>query len=246
MPPYIIAIWCISEILKSRYVRVVSRFSSENGFMKIDDIEGQIVSGFRKGILPSDRDFDSLLPPGIRSRSAMHWTPVRVANTVARYLAPNDGARILDVGAGCGKFCVVGAFSTRGRFYGVEQKRHLYDAAVDLAGRLKQERAQFIHGDAFSQNWNDFTALYFYNPFGEALFTPGPTEFLAKAEPPHQFELSVGLTLERLKGLPSGVRVATYQGFGGYFPASFRRIHSMNIGKGVIEVWAKEPRNEKT
>lgn len=204
--------------------------------MKANALEEEIISGFRQGRLPSDRNFDLMLPPGIRSRSQMHWTPVRIANMLARYLAPNEHSRILDIGSGCGKFCIVGALSTPGQFFGVEQKRPLHEAAVTLAERLKQDRAQFIHGDAFAQNWNDFSALYFYNPFGEVLFAPTSTDLLAAVALPHQFELFVGSTVQRLEGLPSGVRVATYQGFGGHFPPSFRLMHSMDIGRGVIEV----------
>ena len=39
------------------------------------------------------------------------------------------GEVVLDIGCGPGKFCIVGALATTGRFTGVEQRKHLCDAA---------------------------------------------------------------------------------------------------------------------
>ncbi len=202
-------------------------------------VEDEVLSAFAQGKIPSDRDFDMLLPPGPRSRSKLHWTPVRVAVTVARFLATSVDARVLDVGSGCGKFTCIGALATPGRFYGIEHRPLLHRNALELSERLKLNRASFAEGDALAADWNTFTAIYLFNPFWEHL---SPLERFDGAAmlKVHQFSLFTKIVIQKLSGLSIGARVATYHGFGGEFPPTFRKIHSMNIGRGPIEIWAKE------
>ena len=44
----------------------------------------------------------------------MHWTPVHVARRAAQFLVTGPETRVLDVGSGPGKFCLVGALATQG------------------------------------------------------------------------------------------------------------------------------------
>jgi precorrin-6B methylase 2 len=50
-----------------------------------------------------------------------------VAVTAARFLAPTKKASIIDIGAGVGKFCVVGSIFTKGNFTGIEQRKKFID-----------------------------------------------------------------------------------------------------------------------
>lgn len=202
-------------------------------------IENELLSAFAHGEIPSDRDFDLLLPPGPRSRSRLHWTPVRVAVTVARFLATSSNSRVLDVGSGGGKFACIGAIATPGHFFGIEHRPLLHRDALELSERLKLNRAFFIEGDALAADWTTFTAIYLFNPFWENLL---PLERFngAAMSKVHQFSLFTKIVNQKLAGLTVGARVATYHGFGGKFPPTFRKIHSMNIGRGPIEIWVKE------
>ena len=77
----------------------------------------------------SDAAFDKLYPVAIRHLSEIHWTPINVARAAAEFLVNgNPNARIVDVGAGAGKFCMVGSYYTGGHFTGIEQKQNLVRA----------------------------------------------------------------------------------------------------------------------
>jgi predicted RNA methylase len=202
-------------------------------------VEVELKSTFGRGDIPTDRDFDMLLSPGSRSRSKLHWTPVRVAVTVGRLLASSTNSRVLDVGSGCGKFACIGAITTPGHFVGIEQRPQLHRNALELCERLKLDRASFVEGDALAADWNAFTAIYLFNPFWENLLPLERFDGTAMLKV-HQFSLFTKIVIEKLSRLPAGTLVATYHGFGGEFPPTFRKIHSMNIGRGPIEIWVKE------
>jgi hypothetical protein len=69
-----------------------------------------------------DRDFDSLFPDMYQEISDTHWTPVEIARRAAQLLVADSSTRVLDVGSGIGKFCLIGALTTSAHFVGVEQR----------------------------------------------------------------------------------------------------------------------------
>ncbi|HEY2896964.1 MAG TPA: methyltransferase domain-containing protein [Gemmatimonadaceae bacterium] len=118
-----------------------------------------------------DSAFDELVLPELRHLSHAHWTPVEVAIRATALLSPTPHMRVLDVGAGVGKLCAVGALSSNAVWYGVEQHEELVNAARRLTRALGiANRTQFLHGDVFAIDWSDFDALYLYNPFELPLF----------------------------------------------------------------------------
>src|SRR4051812_11609675 len=74
-----------------------------------------------------DAYFDRIYPDWAQRMSRLHWTPVPVALRAAQLLTENhsSGARVLDLGSGAGKFCLVGASTYGGDFFGIEQRSHL-------------------------------------------------------------------------------------------------------------------------
>src|SRR4051812_19725128 len=68
-----------------------------------------------------DRDLDRIFPKDVLKLSRMHWTPVAVARRAAALLAPTAGSKLLDVGAGAGKFAFVAALAHAAVVTGVEQ-----------------------------------------------------------------------------------------------------------------------------
>jgi tRNA G46 methylase TrmB len=117
-----------------------------------------------------DALFDQQFPRRLQIKSPIHFTPVTVARTAARLLAPRDGIRVLDVGAGAGKFCVVAAREVPCcTFVGVELRPHLVRLAKRLAHRFAVTNATFVCGDALDLDWSEYDAFYFYNPFAEQM-----------------------------------------------------------------------------
>ena len=94
----------------------------------------------------SDALFDSLLPVYIQKLSTIHFTPLNVAKTAAQFLAPNDQARVIDIGAGIGKFCVAGSYFAPGSFAGIEQRKNFIHAGNKIIRQLGMEDVTLIHG----------------------------------------------------------------------------------------------------
>jgi hypothetical protein len=179
-----------------------------------------------------DDAFDQLLPVELRHLSPIHWTPVRVAVRATALLGPARGNRILDVGAGVGKVCTIGALSGAGRWCGVEQHAPLVEASRRLSGALGvATRAEVVHGDAFSLDWSDFDALYFYNPFELAVH--GSPRFAADRT------IQIARVQRRLASLRERTRVITFHGFGGVMPPSFELLYHERIaGIGLdLAMW---------
>ncbi|MCX5741365.1 MAG: methyltransferase domain-containing protein, partial [Proteobacteria bacterium] len=93
--------------------------------------------------------FDDHLPSAVRPTAAIQFTPAQVVRQAARLLAPDPGARVLDVGAGAGKFCLIAANTVpTATFVGVERRADLVAVAQQLAIRLAIGNATFVVGDA--------------------------------------------------------------------------------------------------
>jgi SAM-dependent methyltransferase len=197
-----------------------------------------MVKQLRGGSPIADRDFDEVFPKWARNLSKTHWTPVDVAMRAAAWLTEDPETRVLDVGAGAGKFCLVGALTTGGIFTGVELRPRLTLLATEVARRYGVKRCRFVAGDAFELDWRDYDAFYLFNPFAEQL--PG-CSFIDDAIPrgPDHFHRYVDAVERRLDELPVGTRIVTYHGFGGRMPFSWAPVTSMRMHAGSLALWRK-------
>lgn len=183
-----------------------------------------------------DRRFDLVYPPEIRALSGRHWTPVEVARRASAFLVRRPGTRVLDVGCGPGKFCIVGALATDGRFTGVEQRPHLCAAARAIIGQAKLANAEIIHGNVTAIEFSDFEAFYLFNPFQENL------------EPAMQIDPTVSMSgqlyeryteyvARQLAGAPVGTRLVTYCGVCEEVPLGYECLDSaLDYG---LKFWEK-------
>jgi len=113
------------------------------------DWEGRVNSleNFDSICAAEDERFDLLYPPHILALSSQHWTPATVARTAAEFLVPEPNTRVLDIGCGPGKFCIVGAQTTDGHFTGVEQRPELANV-----GRVSIERERIANAVILNAN----------------------------------------------------------------------------------------------
>jgi SAM-dependent methyltransferase len=183
-----------------------------------------------------DHEFDALYPRWVRVLSRRHWTPVEVALRAVELLVDGKpNARILDVGSGPGKFCLVGALAGAGTFVGMERRPELVEIASNVARRLGVgERTEFGTGDAFVLDWARFDGVYLFNPFADDL---GSVVDRMAVWP--RFAEAVGAANKQLARLPRGARVVTYHGYGGPFPPGFERTVSERRGSGPLDLWIK-------
>lgn len=190
--------------------------------------------------LDEDQSFDYHLPQRVRVKSAFHFTPVTVARRAAQLLAPRDGMRVLDVGAGPGKFCVIAARERPTcKFVGIEQRPLLVELAQRLAHRMSAANATFLQGDALEHDWSGYDALYLFNPFGELLLRSALTIDQTVLRSQSRFEACVDGTRAKLAALRPGTRVVTYHGLGAAAPDGYELAERVQLGTDVLELWIK-------
>jgi hypothetical protein len=182
-----------------------------------------------------DLAFDQIYGEHVRRMSAMHWTPIAIAQRAAALLAPAPGRRVLDVGAGPGKLCCVGALGFGGHWTGVEQHAALVGAAIAAARALDIDHAtHFVAGDLDALDWRAFDSLYFYNPFEAVLF--GAPHGIGE-DGAASFTAQVARAAQRLAQVARGTRVVTFHGFGGAMPASFTPAVREQLDEGELVLW---------
>lgn len=115
----------------------------------------------------TDDEFDSIYPADVRTIALRHFTPVQVALTAANFLAVNSTTRVLDVGSGAGKFCMVGASSTKAIFHGVEQRSWMSDLARKLVFHHAVKNVNFFSKNVLQFPVKDYSSIYFFNSFHE-------------------------------------------------------------------------------
>lgn len=203
-----------------------------------EDHDARLSEALKEGVALSDSVFDLVYPPAIRVVSSVFWTPVSVALRAAELLVVDPTSRVLDVGSGAGKFCIVGALSTGASFTGLEHRPHLVELARGAARRLGA-RATFVHGRLANDSLEGIDALYFFNPFAENAFPP-------EDHLDHSVELSLDRALfdvelaERLlAGAKIGTRVVTYHGFGGDMPPTYTLELTEKHRTDQLDLWVK-------
>ncbi len=118
----------------------------------------------------SDNDFNHLFPSPVQALALRHWSPLVVARKAAEFLANKDNVRILDVGSGIGKFCLVAAYyNPNVSVYGIEQRKGLVDHAETAKATLNLSNVFFIHGNFTQLDFRNYDHFYFYNSFYENL-----------------------------------------------------------------------------
>ena len=185
-----------------------------------------------------DERFDRVYSQPVRDLSDINWTPARVARRVAELLDLSSSSRVLDVGSGPGKFCLVAASHSPATFVGIERRRALVEAAESAKRSLGASSVSFFHGDAFQLDWTAYNALYFYNPFGEHFFEDEERTD-AETHGMDDYARAVELTQDRLDRMPLGTKVALYHGFGGGMPVGYRPLVREWCGTGILEIWLK-------
>ena len=166
-----------------------------------------------------DEEFDRIFPARIRKHSALHWTPVAVASTAADLLVTTEGTRVLDIGCGPGKFCLVAARLDHGHFTGIEQRKDLVGVARRAAAKLGLTKVKFLRGNVLEMTFDNYDAFYLYNPFAENIAG-------------HRIDGAVPLTISLFKSYvryvaaqlgrrPVGTRVVTYAGYADEIPGCY-------------------------
>ena len=192
------------------------------------------------GIFAEDSLFDAQFPRYVRERSTQYWTPVAVAARAAAIFLEQGATRILDVGCGPGKFCIVaGCQQPELEVQGIEQRSQLVRLGTRLARQLDARNVRLWIGDATGAPWHLYDGLYFFNPFGENI--------MQRRE---QFDNKVTLSSFRfgsdllrvesfLDQAPIGTVIVTYFGLGGPIPSSYELVGDECAGGDRLRTWVQ-------
>ncbi|MDQ6655579.1 MAG: methyltransferase domain-containing protein [Verrucomicrobiota bacterium] len=183
-----------------------------------------------------DEKFDLIYPAAVRELSSIFWTPVRIAAEAAQLLVDRPGARVLDIGCGPGKFCLVAAQLTDGNFTGVEQRWELVTAATAAAAQLQLSGVEFLHANVMDVPFVAYEAFYLFNPFEENMFDG------------HKIDSAVPLSAElfqrytshvaaQLGQCPIGTRVVTYMGYADEIPGCY--TCEAALFRDDLKLWVK-------
>jgi hypothetical protein len=196
-----------------------------------DPLAAAIRSKLRNREPLDDLTFDAIYPERWRAFSASHWTPVQDAAAAVRWLTETGARRVLDVGAGVGKLCLYGALTTSGAtFVGIEHRARRtsrYRGTREAPSRRLE-----------SIDPGQFDAFYLYNPFGENL-ADEPNEIIDRSVElgRDRYHRDVSIVQGWLRALPTGTRLVTLHGFGGWVPDSFRHVGSRRTGWDALQAW---------
>jgi SAM-dependent methyltransferase len=197
-----------------------------------------VLRQITEGEPATDADFDSLYPRGVQKSSRVHWTPVAVARRAVRLLVNRPGLRVLDVGAGPGKFCLIGALCSEARFTGIEQRGPLVALAREIAERYAIPRVRFEQGNITEIKWEKFDAFYLYNPYCENFYQNVRIDDsipLSRS----LYRYYVHFTEDALSRARKLSRLVLYHGFGGHIPQGWELESREIAGSGKLELWIK-------
>lgn len=196
------------------------------------------ITLIKRSLYLSNENFDRLYPQRIQQLSKRHWTPLSVARQAARFLAHAPGKRVLDIGSGVGKFCLIGAhFFPEALFYGVEQRRELYFYAQAAREATQQHNVDFINANFTELSLDDYDGFYFYNSFFENLDHKDRID--------HQIEYSASLytyysnyLYKALDNKPEGTRLVTFHSLEDEVPPGYRVVEASE--DLMLKMWVKQ------
>jgi len=179
-----------------------------------------------KNWFASDLNFNSLYPKAIQDVAEKHWTPINVAIKAAAFLAISADVKVLDIGSGSGKFCLVAAHNHPfTNFYGVEQRANLVDLSTQIATELKLENAVFICDNICNIEFEKYGHFYFYNSFYENV--EGTTKIdLSIKYSEDLYNYYNRYLYKQLNKKPAGTRLVTYHSFGTEIPVGYEVVHT--------------------
>ncbi len=183
-----------------------------------------------------DSSFDKIFQKKYSKISRIHWTPIEIAKIATNWLTKSSNTKILDIGSGVGKFCVIGSMISNAHFYGVEKRIDLVNETNRLKIKLNLNRINIINENIVNIDFKDFDSFYYFNPFCEQIAECGlidDTIILSETKY-KSYENHVFNQLDKSK---IGARLVTY------YSSNFSPPHSFIIKDmmfdGELVFWEK-------
>ncbi|UQA60334.1 class I SAM-dependent methyltransferase [Polyangium aurulentum] len=207
--------------------------------LRSEGVRAAMLDALRAGGVVTDIAFDRIYPERIRRLSPLFWTPVVVARRVARLFEAHGARRVLDIGAGVGKLCIIGALTTGLDFTGVEHREGLASIGQHVIDAFDIPRARVLHGTLDDVDFTEYDGFYLFNPFEEGTFQP--SKWVDRSVPLSEegCRRDVARVEDALARAPTGTRVVTFHGFGGVMPPDYRHLPEETRGTAFLRLWVK-------
>jgi len=206
-----------------------------------------LVQHLKSGASVDDNQFDQILPPLFRFLSPVHWTSIKVAQTLADWLQPYGNNKFMDLGSGVGKLCILLRLLTDLEIYGIEQRQNLVAISDEIVKANSLNRVVFSNGNLTDLSWADYDIFYLYNPFQEQV--PAPDAILIDKNiemSKKQYRQYIAKVSEELKMAKDGTVLITYHGYGGTINKWWRLTHSLFVEGGFLCMWIKDSKQAST
>ena len=185
----------------------------------------------------SDAQMNHLYPKEIQLLDRKHWTPLSIAHISVEFLVPHKGVKVLDVGSGCGKFCLAGAyFKPLAHFFGVEQRENLVGHAETARRILKSENVTFLNQNITQLNFKQFDHFYFFNSFYENLMDTDKIDGSIVCSP-HLYNYYNRYLCKQLSELRVGTRLVTFHSLDDKVPPGYELVE-IQYGNS-LKFWLK-------
>lgn len=182
------------------------------------------------------KEFDLLLPDSFQKVSAIHWTPENIIQKSAQWLAPSKKTKVLDIGSGVGKFCILGATVSEAHFTGVELRKNLVEESKKMSQQFNMQNIHFINKDIVDVPFSNYDSFYYYNPFCEytAIADKIDDSILFSEKQLKDYNYYV---FNELKKKPIGTRVVTYLSPNFQLPNAYAAQEILE--EGALVFWQK-------
>lgn len=170
----------------------------------------------------TDLMFDTLLPAALREKSLRHFTPAEVVEKAAGFLCCLKKNKILDLGSGIGKFCLLaGKMNPSDQFYGVEIRQNLCDEAERIRQLWKLKNVHFLHENILQTSFKGYTGFYYFNSFHENIEPESSLDYHLELNMKN-YSLYSGRVYRELEKLSPGVRIVTFHVPDGSLPPEYQ------------------------
>ncbi|MDI3289528.1 class I SAM-dependent methyltransferase [Polyangium sp. 15x6] len=210
------------------------------GSISRNEARRALLADLAAGRVVSDLAFDRLYPERIRKLSNRYWTPVQVACRAASLFAKHGARRVLDIGAGMGKFCVIAAITTDLELSGIEQRESLVTAGREVLAAYDIPRVTLIHGMLDDVDFDAYDGFYLFNPFEEGTFAS--SQWVDRTIPLSEERATedIARVEAALARARRGTCVVTFHGFGGAIPKGFAHLPEETRGVPFLRLWVKD------
>jgi hypothetical protein len=175
------------------------------------------------GQLPNDDLIDSLLPDQVRTYANQHFSGSYTISLAAKFLVQKPDSKILDIGSGSGKFCLLGALlHPNAHFHGVEYRESFVHLAHELRIKLGIENASFRYDNILNVAFDAFNGLFMFNPFLEHRNNHARMQDFT--DEPERYEAYFSHVRAEFARCPSGVRLVTFHGSDEQIPKNFKLV----------------------